>query len=216
MINRLFKLVVILLLVIYAVACTHAQVSDKSEIKKEASLSVESKPRVLIVYKSKYGSTKQYAQWIQQEIPGDLAEADDVGKYEFAKYDVIIFGGYVRMARIVVAPLITESWDAVKGKNVVLFTTSGVPPDHPNILKIYERSLPEELRKEIKYFPLRGRMVKSDLGFIDRFLVAVGQMMEKDESMAKRMREDYDEVKKENLLPLLEYVKAQLAHSSGR
>jgi len=111
--------------------------------------------------------------------------------------------------------LIIESWNAVKGKKVVLFTTSGTPPEHPNIRKIYQRSLPEGSWKDIKYFPLHGRMVKNDLSFIDKFLVAIGQIMEKDESIAKRMREDYDEVKQENLLPLLDYVKAQLAGSSG-
>jgi menaquinone-dependent protoporphyrinogen IX oxidase len=215
MIKRWYKLIVILFLVICAGACTHAQVSDKSEIKKEASLIIETKPRVLIVYKSKYGSTKQYAQWIQQSIPSDLVDADSVDKPEFAKYDVIVFGGSIRISRIVIAPLIIEFWDAVKGKKVVLFSTSGTPPDHPNIRNIYERSLPEELRKDIKYFPLHGRMLKNNLSSIDKILVDIGQRMETDESMAQRMREDYDEVKRENIIPLLDYVKAQLAPPPG-
>jgi len=216
MIQRLYKLPVVLLLVFCMCACTHTQVSDRPEVKKEAVLISGSTARALIVYQSKYGSTKQYAQWIQREIPSDLAEADMAEKCEFAKYDVIVFGGSIRMGKIVIAPLIIESWNAVKGKKVVLFTTSGTPPEHPNIRKIYERSLPEDLWREIKYFPLHGRMLKSDLSFIDKFLVAIGQIMEKDESIAKRMRDDYDEVKQENLLPLLEYVKTQLAGSSGQ
>ncbi|MEN6320315.1 MAG: flavodoxin domain-containing protein [Syntrophaceae bacterium] len=216
MIQRLYKLPVVLLLAFCMCACAHTQMSDRSDVKNESVLNSGSINRVLIVYQSKYGSTKQYAQWIQREIPSELADADTADKREFAKYDMIMFGSSIRMGRIVIAPLIIESWDAVKGKKVVLFTTSGTPPDHPNIRKIYERNLPEGLRKEIKYFPLHGRMLINDLSFIDKFLVAIGQIMEKDESIAKRMREDYDEMKQENLLPLLEYVKAQLARSSGQ
>ena len=213
--NRWSKLFIVMLILVCAVACAHTEVSNRSEIKQYDALSEDSKPRVLIVYQSKYGSTKQYAQWIQSDIPSDLADADTADTHEFAKYDVIVFGSSIRMGRIVIAPLIIESWNAVKGKKVVLFTTSGTPPEHPNIRKIYQRSLPEGSWKDIKYFPLHGRMVKNDLSFIDKFLVAIGQIMEKDESIAKRMREDYDEVKQENLLPLLDYVKAQLAGSSG-
>lgn len=202
-----YKLIVILFLVLCVGACMHTQGSDRSEIKKDGPLSTDSKSRVLIVYKSKYGSTKQYAQWINREIPSDLVDAGKGDKPDFAVYDVIVFGGYIRMGRIVVAPLIVKNWGDIKAKKVVLFTSSGTPPGHANIQKIYHSDLPEEIRREIKYFPLRGKMVSKDLSFLDQFLVAVGRIMERDESLRSLMNEDYDEVKQENLIPLLAYMK---------
>ena len=202
-----YKLVVILFLAFCAGACMHAQMGDRSEIKKDGPLSTDSKFRVLIVYKSKYGSTKQYAQWINKDIPSDLVDADKEDKHDFTGYDVIVFGGYIRMDRIVVAPLIVSNWGDIKAKKVILFTSSGTPPGHPNIQKIYHSNLPEEIRKEIKYFPLRGKILSKDLSFFDKFLVAVGRIMERDESLKSLMTEDFDEVKLENLIPLLEYVK---------
>jgi len=207
MMKQWYKLIVILFLALCACACMHTQMGDRSEIKKEAPLSKDSKSRVLIVYKSKYGSTKQYAQWINRDIPSDLVDAEKEDKPDFAVYDVIVFGGYIRMGRIGVAPLIVKNWGDIKAKKVVLFTSSGTPPGHPNIQKIYHSDLPEEIRREIKYFPLRGKMVSKDLSFLDQFLVAVGRIMERDESLRSLMNEDYDEVKQENLIPLLEYMK---------
>jgi menaquinone-dependent protoporphyrinogen IX oxidase len=210
MIRHWRKLIVILFLVLCVGACTHTQMGDRPEIKKDSSLNTESKPRVLIVYKSKYGSTKQYAQWINRDIPGDLIDAEKEDKPDFAAYDVIVFGGYIRMGSIVVAPLIVKNWGDIKTKKIVLFTSSGIPPGHPTIQKIYRSDLPEEIRRSIKYFPLRGKMVSKDLSFFDQFLVAVGRIMERDESLRSLMNEDYNEVKPGNLIPLLEYMKTLL------
>jgi spore coat polysaccharide biosynthesis predicted glycosyltransferase SpsG len=53
--------------------------------------------KVLIVYQSKYGSTKQYAEWIHQEIKGDLVNIEQGDKPDLAKYDIMIIGGYMRI-----------------------------------------------------------------------------------------------------------------------
>jgi hypothetical protein len=66
--------------------------------------------KVLIVYQSKYGSTKQYAEWIHQEIKGDLVNIEQGDKPDLAKYDIMIFGGYMRTGYIVIAPFIKDNW----------------------------------------------------------------------------------------------------------
>jgi len=210
MINRWSMLLVILLVCFFAGACTHAPVSETSALKTYSGSNATDRPRVLILYQSKYGSTRQYADWIHKDIPSEIVDVEKGDKPDFAEYEVIVFGGSVRMGRIVIAPLIVETWNAVKGKKVVLFTTSGTPPQHPNILKIFNSSFPEDIRKEIKYFPLRGRILSKDIGFFDKLLIAIGRMVEKDEALRKFMSEDFDEVKPENLSPVLEYLKALL------
>jgi menaquinone-dependent protoporphyrinogen IX oxidase len=170
--------------------------------------------KVLIAYQSKYGSTKQYAEWIHQKINGDLVHIENGDKPDLAEYDIIIIGGYVRTGNIVIAPFIKDHWSVIKGKKVILFTTSGTPPQHPKIQSIYEKSLPEEIRKEIKYFPLHGRISGKDLTFFDKFLITIGKLMEQDETLKKDMGKDFDGVQRENLLPLLEYLEEELALSA--
>jgi hypothetical protein len=52
--------------------------------------------------------------------------------------------------------------------------------------------------------------LSKDIGFFDKFLIAIGRMVEKDEALRKFMSEDFDEVKPENLSPVLEYLNALL------
>jgi len=162
--------------------------------------------KILVAYQSKYGSTKQYAEWIQQDIKGDLVDIENEGMPPLAKYDIIVMGGYIRTGDIVTAPFIKDHWGVLKGKKVVLFTTSGTPPRHSKIRIIYEKSFPDEIRKEIKYFPLSGRISLKDLTFFDQRLMAIGKMMERDEALKKDMGKDFDGVKRENLLPIFEYI----------
>ena len=162
--------------------------------------------KILIVYQSKYGSTKQYAEWICRETKGDLANVANGDRPDLAGYDIIIIGGYVRTGSIVIAPYIRDHWSVIKGKKVILFTTSGTPPGHPKLQGIYEKSLPEEIRKEIKYFPLPGRISVKDLTLFDRLLLSVGKIMEQDGELRKDMGKDFDGVQREKLLPLFQYL----------
>ena len=204
--SRLLNVLFILLLLLSANTIASGQVgsNDSSMIKNNRNTVKDIK--VLIAYQSKYGSTKQYAEWIQQGTEGALVNIENEDKPDLARYDIMIMGGYVRAGNIVIAPFIKDHWSVMKGKEVILFTTSGTPPQHPKIQSIYEKSLPEEIRKEIKYFPLHGRISGKDLTFLDKFLITIGKIMEPDETLKKDMGKDFNGVQRENLLPLLEYL----------
>jgi menaquinone-dependent protoporphyrinogen IX oxidase len=204
--SRLLNVLFILLLLLSANTIASGQVgsNDSSMIKNNRNAVKNIK--ILIAYQSKYGSTKQYAEWIQQGTEGDLVNIENEHKPDLARYDIMIIGGYVRAGNIVIAPFIKDHWSVMKGKEVILFTTSGTPPQHPKIQSIYEKSLPEEIRKEIKYFPLHGRISGKDLTFLDKFLITMGKIMEQDETLKKDMGKDFNGVQRENLLPLLEYL----------
>lgn len=47
----------------------------------------------IILYQSKYGATKRYANWISEETGFDCVETKKARIEEIRKYDVIIFGG---------------------------------------------------------------------------------------------------------------------------
>ena len=204
--SRLLNGLSILLIWLSANTFAFCQVgSDDPAIVKNGRTPIQN-IKVLIAYQSKYGSTKQYAEWIQRDTEGDLINIENDDKPNLVRYDIVIIGGSVRTGNIVIAPFIKEHWSVIKDKKVILFTTSGTPPRHPKIQSIYEKSLPEEIRKEIKYFPLHGRISGKDLTLFDQFLISIGKVMEQDETLKKDMGKDFDGVHRENLLPLLEYL----------
>jgi menaquinone-dependent protoporphyrinogen IX oxidase len=215
--SRSLSVIAILLLLLSANTTASGQSGgNDSSMIKNSSHNIQ-RTKILIAYQSKYGSTKQYAEWIQKESNGDLVNIQE-DRLDLAGYDLIIIGGSVRVGKIVIAPFIEDHWSVMKEKKVILFTTSATPPRHPKIQSIYEKSLPEEIRKEIKYFPLHGRISRENLTLWDQFLIAVGKIMEQDETLKKDMGKDFDGVRRENLTPLLEYleeVKTTLS-SKGR
>ncbi|NLE01149.1 MAG: flavodoxin, partial [Fibrobacter sp.] len=50
-------------------------------------------PKIIVVYKSKYGTTKRYAEWIAEEVKADLFEQSAVSVEDLLKYDIIVYGG---------------------------------------------------------------------------------------------------------------------------
>jgi len=204
--SRLIRLLFILIVWLFAHAVVYGQTRSESPSKINADLAGVNNIKILIAYQSKYGSTKQYAQWIQQDLGGDIVNVEREDIPDLVKYDIIVMGGYVRAGNIVTAPFFKKNWKTIKGKEIVLFTTSGTPPHHPKIQTVYEKSLPEEIRKEILYFPLPGRMITRKLTWFDTLLVAVGKALEEDETLKRNMGKDFDGVHREHLVPLLEYL----------
>ncbi len=162
----------------------------------------------LILYKSKYGSSKQYAQWLNQEINSDIFELDKCPSLE--NYSVIILGGGVYMGKINGSDFISKNWDTLKNKKVILFSTSATEPGTPEINGFYENSLPKEIRAQIKYFPLSGACAYKDLTFSHKILSFIGSLFLKDPVKKHEMRHGFNRMKKENINPILDYIKTLL------
>ena len=45
--------------------------------------------KTLVIYKSKYGSTKQYAEWIAEELDCEAVDAKSVKPLDLEKYDIV-------------------------------------------------------------------------------------------------------------------------------
>jgi len=54
----------------------------------------------LVIYKGKYGATKQYAMWIGQELQLPVASADRFHIDELPKYDFFILGSSVYIGKL--------------------------------------------------------------------------------------------------------------------
>lgn len=54
---------------------------------------MEKGSNTVVIYRSKYGSAKRYAEWIAQEVKADLFDGSKVSPADLEKYDTIVFGG---------------------------------------------------------------------------------------------------------------------------
>ena len=56
--------------------------------------------KIALIYKSKYGSTKKYANWLKEKLKCDIYEGNKVKIKELLKYDTIIYGGGIYMGKL--------------------------------------------------------------------------------------------------------------------
>ena len=63
----------------------------------------------IVVYKSKYGATKKYAQWLCEETGFDMCEVSEAKVENLEEYEVIIFGGGIYASGVPVTGFIKKN-----------------------------------------------------------------------------------------------------------
>jgi len=56
--------------------------------------------KTAVIYKSKYGSTKEYANWIAEELGGKLFDVSEITAQKLEDYNTVIFGGRIHAGSI--------------------------------------------------------------------------------------------------------------------
>lgn len=84
---------------------------------------------VAVIFKTKYGHTKQYAEWISEELKCDLFEQSEISGEKMLEYDTIVYGGGLYASGILGIELITKNFSNINSKNIVVFTVGLADPD---------------------------------------------------------------------------------------
>ncbi len=128
----------------------------------------------IVLYKSKYGSTKKYAEWIAEELSCDIKENKGIKPDELDGYDTIIYGGGLYAEVIAGVTLITKNLERLSGKKLIVYTTGITPLDYRDYydrLVIYKNFKPEMLSK-IKVYNFMGKMILKELSPVHRAAIA--------------------------------------------
>ena len=133
--------------------------------------------KIGIIYKSKYGSTEKYANWIAEEVNGELFESSEIEVNELRDYNVIVYGGGIYAVGINGLKFIKKVYSQFKDKKIVIFGV-GVSPVRPEVYEeVKEKNLTEEMEKEVDFFLLRGALNYEKLTIFDKFLMNVLKFM---------------------------------------
>ncbi|MBD3238783.1 MAG: hypothetical protein GF332_04055 [Candidatus Moranbacteria bacterium] len=160
----------------------------------------------IIIYKTIYGSTKQYAKWLEQATGFKAFSVKGRFKKALQQADIVIFGSLVVASMPMIAPYIKKNWEKIKNKKIILYTTSGAPPTDQDLKKGFEKAFPEDMRKKIHYFPLGGRTIIEKLKWHHKLMIKMAAKMVKDPKQKEQMTKDVDRVEKKSLEPIIELV----------
>ncbi len=129
--------------------------------------------KTIVLYKSKSGYTKTYAEWISEALGCEMMESSGVNPETLLEYDTIIYGGGLYAAGINGIELITGNIDDLKGKNLVVWATGscrGTPEEQEDI---WSRNFTPEQRAVIKGYYLRGGFDYTKLNKVDKVLMSL-------------------------------------------
>jgi len=130
----------------------------------------------LVLYRSKYGSTQRYAQWIAEAVDADIMDVSKADPDLLSGYDTIVFGGSLHAVGITGVKVITDNYAAIKDKRLIVFCVGCSPGRDRDLKKVWEANFTEKMRDRIPFFYARGAFDFKKLHCIDKMMMRLLRM----------------------------------------
>ncbi|HKL78919.1 MAG TPA: flavodoxin domain-containing protein [Mobilitalea sp.] len=171
--------------------------------------------KTVVVYRSRSGYTKKYAQWIAEDLGCALLEGGKVNVENLSTYDTIIYGAGLYASGINGINLIKKNYDLLKEKHLIVFVVGASPVREETTARIRKSNLLGY--EKISFYCLRGGYNGSKLSPFLRFLMKIKicqlKLIRKPNSDAKAMLTGYknavDYTNKKDIEPILLEVMAK-------
>lgn len=131
--------------------------------------------KAIVIYNSKRGSTKQYAEWIAGELGCTSVSLQNLDYGSLGQFDVVIFGSWLRGSGIVGFDKFRKQIADYADKLIIFVT--GISEYNPqNYQQICEINFKDgiNMQNTLLYF-CPGRYVPSEVKGLDKFLMAISK-----------------------------------------
>ncbi|GHV51167.1 flavodoxin [Bacteroidia bacterium] len=177
--------------------------------------------KVLVVYFSKYGSTKKYAEWIASELNGDIYNVNNIKQNILKNYDVIILGSALYAGKIKGINIIINNYEKIKHKKIIIYTCGLA--DYTKIENIntinkrLEGAIPENIKQNINIYYLRGGINYKELNLKHKIMMwllkksimkkGLERINEEDKEFINTYGQTIDFTDKKNITEIIKYCK---------
>jgi len=169
--------------------------------------------KIVVIYKSKYGATKRYAEWISESLNAPLFESTDIKQSQLNDYDVVVYGGGLYASGIDGVKAVTENFC----KTLVLFTVGLADPKSTNYTHILEKTFSPEQLSKMRVFHLRGGIDYKKLSLLHKGIMAFVKRAADKKTSDQRTGDDIGIIEtygkevnftnKATIKPLVEYIR---------
>lgn len=140
----------------------------------------------IILYRSKYGTTKKYAQWLSEETGFPYIEIKHAEISDVQKYDTIILGGGIYASGIAGLSFLKKHINKLQEKRILVFCDGASPYDEKAYQEIIVHNMKDKLAG-IPCFYCRGAWDMASMNIVDRNLC---RMLRK--AVAKKDPREYE------------------------
>lgn len=160
----------------------------------------------IIIYKGKYGATRQYAAWLGNALEVPVVPAGAETTAQLADADFVVLGSSIYIGKLQLKKWLRENQDFLSTRKVYLFVVTGTPLEEKEKLMVYiKTNVPEDIRKKCKYFFFPGKLEFDKLSWGDKLLLRVGAWLSKG-SKNEIPLVDYNRVDRQHIESLVKAV----------
>lgn len=169
-----------------------------------------------VVYQSKYGSTRQYAEWLSEALQVKLINVKENKAPAINSYDFLVFCSPVYYGKLLISSFIKKNWRILKGRKVYLLVVAGMDEKaEDDINNMLDANFDQKFAEyKIKWYYSGGRMEVEKLGFFERFLINRLAKMVKEEKEKEKLQKGYDFIDRQKLNSLVAQIREEMGSES--
>ena len=162
-------------------------------------------PDGVLIYKSRYGATQQYAEWIKKELRIPMIDPERLDEQVFSACDFLIIGTPVYMGEMLIKEWLWQNEQRLRSKRLILFVVCTHYADKEKQEAMINDNIPAGLLASCHFHFLPGRLCVGKLTPEDARhlgLESLSQTRQEDQETSAHSKQIYQE----NLVPLLTSV----------
>lgn len=180
--------------------------------------------KAIVIYSSKRGSTKQYAEWIAEELACEAVPYSDSKNLNLYDYDLIIYGGWIRGSGIVDFDVFKKRLDRELLDRMIVFGVGIANESVENYQQVYDinyKKISRDGGKNPTLYILSGAYDPNAITGMDKFLMGAMKKVlnagstadAQDEAsiMRRRINEGVDLVRRDHICSLVREARKYLA-----
>lgn len=135
---------------------------------------------ILIVYKSKTGFTKRYAEMVAKRLTCTLADYRTITPGLLSQYDTVVFGSRAYAGRIDGYRKAMKLFQKSGVRSVALFVTGAAPNEAEDVIKqLWSQNLTAEELERIPHFYMQSGLCYEQMSLPDRLMMKMAAALMK-------------------------------------
>lgn len=132
----------------------------------------------VIIYRSKYGATRQYAEWLSADLKIPAIPQQQATPQLIANARFLVLGSSIYMGKLLMRRWLKENTAALTGKPIFLFLVTATKSDKLEKLQGYvQQNVPPAIRSNCRCYFFPGKIIYRQLSLADRLKVKTGSLL---------------------------------------
>lgn len=171
--------------------------------------------KILVVYKSVTGFTKQYGEWIAEELGCEAVDLKEASSQKMSEFDVIIFGGRFHAGFVDGLKKAKAVFNESKSSELIVFATGATPNGETKMIEeAWKNNFTQDELSRIPHFYMQSGLRYDKMTFGDKIMMRAFASMvrrkkeksEYEKAMEQAVNNSYDISSKEYMEPLVSYL----------